>query len=159
MSQNWFYDALNQIIIVWIVSTIVSDLGWIDSNYFESHHSWIESNLPESYHEIFLTCFVSIQIILNRINLHPGIYESIQTLLDTYQSSLSPALSFSGLNQFIHLLNRFTQLFLDEKLHLLSFSVYTHSLITPKTLNHLHIFPLGLQNSLFIHSSRLNTFS
>ena len=88
----------------------------------ESIHSF-----PESYHEIFLTCFESIQNILNRINLHPKIYQSIQTLYDTYQSSLFPALSFSGLNRFTHLVNRSTQLVLGKNLNLLSFSIYTHS--------------------------------
>jgi len=63
------------------------------------------------------------------------------------------------LNRFTHLVNRFTMLFLAEILHLPPHSIHTHFLITLKALNHLQIFSLGLKNSLFIHSSRLNTFS
>jgi len=55
-------------------------------------------------------------------------------------------------------LNRFTQLFLCENLALLASPIYCLLPLTPKSLNHLQLFSLGLKNSLFILSSRLNTF-
>jgi len=73
----------------------------------------------------------SIHKSLNHINLHPGIFESIQIVPDAYQSSKSSCLSFSCLNRFTHFVNRFTMLFLAEILHLPPFSIYTHLLITP----------------------------
>ena len=80
--------------------------------------------------------------------------ESIHICTESYQSSWVFGLSY-------RCLNRFTMLFLAEILHLPPFYIYTHThfLITPKLLNHSHIFSLGLKNSLFINSSRLNTFT
>ena len=81
------------------------------------------------------------------------------TCINLNNLSLCPGLSFWCLNRFNCLMNRFTQLLLCKNLALLAFPIYCLFLLTPKLLNHLKLFSLGLKNSLFIHSSRLNTFS
>ena len=100
---------------------------------------------------------------MNRSNLNTGNFESIQILLDTYHSSLhSPIFQFCLiwsesihiLNESIHSVNFTRNITLD-----LLFFIYTQFLITPKVLNQLQLFSLGLKNSLFINSPRLNTFS
>jgi len=153
-----FYALLNRFTFTWIVSHNVSDFVWIVSQYLESIHSWIESNLPESHHENFLTYIESIQFDLNRFILHPDILNWFKLCLNRINHHSLSDLYSCCLNWFTHLVNRFTMLFLAKFFHFTPYSIYTHFLTTPKILNHLHIFSLGLKNSLFIHSSGLNTF-
>jgi len=110
--------------------TKLSELHWIDS-----HKVWIES--------IFIW----------------GTLESTRIYPESYHPSYFSGLSSCCSNRFIHLVNRFNLLFLCKNLVLSPLSINSLLLITPKVLNHLHLFSLGLKNSLLIHSSRLNTFS
>jgi len=150
---------------------------------------WINSLSPESYHTKSLTLCESFHYILNRFTLELchiflnrilktfwhtfnrfiligivsifilGILNRFKLCLNRINHHCSSGLYSCCLNRFTHLVNWFTLLILAEFLHLPPKSIYTHSLITPKLLSHLHLFSLGLKNSLFIHSSRLQTFS
>jgi len=106
--------------------------------------------LPESYQGNYLTCAESIQISLNHFTLYLWSPGSVKIWSDAYQSSYhlhsSSGLSISCLNRFMLLVNRFTMLFLAKILHFPSFSIYSHFLITPKILNHLHQFSLESPN-------------
>jgi len=148
----------------------LSDSLWIDSDQF-----WIDSDLHLGSLNCF-TCYMTC-INLHNLSLYLGlsflVSESIQTFiyvawivsLVTWLASIfitSPCiwacLSWC-LNRFSCLMNRFTLLFLCENYVLFLFTIYNLLLITSTLLNDLQLFSLGLKNSLFIHSSRLNTFS
>jgi len=135
-----------------------SDFMWIDSHLSESIHMCIVSFLRESSHKTLWLASNRFTRSLNRFNLPLGTFESTQIYLESYHPSYFSSLSFCCLNRFKHLVNRFNLLFLCENLVLSPFLINS-LLITPKALNHLHLFSLGLKNSLLIHSSRLNTFS
>ena len=118
--------------------------------------------LFESIHQFLWPCLNQFILCMNRINPLLGILSRFKYLLT--RSILHPFFSPScfvlyGLNRFIKLVDRFTQLLLCENLVLSPLSINSLLLTTPNLLNHLQLFSLGLKNSLFIHSSRLNTFS
>jgi len=116
----------------------------------------------ESIHQSLRPCLNRFILFMNHINLLLGILSRFKYLLTRSILLLffSPSwFVLYGLNRFIKLLNPFTQLLLCENLVLLPLSINSLLLITLKSLNHLHLFSLGLKNSLLIHSSRLKTFS
>jgi len=132
----------------------------------ESTHYILNRFTPESSHFNLNHILKTLWLTLNRFILIwiisifiLGILNRFKFCLNLINHHCSSNLYSWCLNQFTHLVNRYTWLFLDENFHLHSFSIYNHSLITPKVLNLLHLFTLGLKNSLIIHSSRLNIFS
>jgi hypothetical protein len=146
---------------------------WIDSIYTELTHQsfWLLMNrFATSWIDSRLNRLISIWIVSpNSL----AFTESIHHKVESYQSSswahlnrFSYTLSFfiqicvvfCCLNPFTHLVNRFTVLFLCENLVLSPLSINCSYLTTPKVLNHLQLFSLGLKNSKFIHSLRLTLF-
>jgi len=97
LCQNLVSRYLNRVKFSWIVSIFIwKNLNQvkyflIESNFdniqFSFFHVWIDSNYIQSYYKNSLTLIESIHKNLNRVNLHPGIFESIQNLSDAYQSS------------------------------------------------------------------------
>ena len=147
--------------ILWLLNRLikVSDFWWIDSYLPESIHTCIDSFQFESSHQTLWLTLNRFIRRLTRINLHLRL-----TWIDSHMhwivsSFMQLCVVFCCLNRFTHLVNRFTLLCLCEKSVLSPLSINSLLLITPNSLNHLHLFFLGLKNSLFIHSSRLNTFS
>jgi len=109
----------------------------------------------ELYHQSFwlsMNRFITSWIVSTFIL---GIFESFQNLFDTHHSSYPFAFFsfvFYGMNRFTQLVNRVTQLFLCENLHLPLLSIYSHFLITPKSLNHLQVATiLSRTQKLFVH--------
>jgi len=100
--------------------------------YIDSYH-WYLLVLGFALLNRFISLF-------NRINLHLELYDSIQIHPELYQPSWLSLLVFSCLNWLTPLVIPFIMLFLTNFLHLPLFSIYTHILITPKQLNHLHLF-------------------
>jgi len=107
-------------------------------------------------HDLHLNRFIRN---LNCINLHLG-FTWIDSIVYCIVSSFMLLWSvFCCLNRFKHLVNRFNLLILCKNWVFSPLTIYTLLSTTPKLSNHLHLFSLGLKTSLFIHSSRLNTFS
>jgi len=148
-------DQLNRLKNTLNRFTKVSDLRWIDSYPLESIHTWVVSFVIESSHKTFWFALEPIHKHFELIHLH-----SLFTWIDSYMHWIVSVFLllcsvFDCLNRFKHL----TSVDLVRKLSLFCFTIYTLFPTTPKSLNHLHLFSIGLKNSFLIHSSRLNTFS
>jgi hypothetical protein len=125
--------------------TKVYGLRWINS-----HLHWIDSWMSRLFFVWHKTLWLALIM---------GSLQSIQICIESFHNSCFSGLFFCCLNRFKHLVNRFTLLFLCENWVFSSFTLYTLFFTTSRLLNHLRLFSLGLKNSLFIHSLRLNIFS
>jgi len=134
---------------------------------------------------LLISSFESIHLLLNHITLDSmqTILTRIMNSLwlwslaqwyDSHDLWIVSIFVLGNLNRFKTGLNRinscffflvfllsvwFNTLFLAKILHLPPFSIYTHILITPKPLNHLHLFSLDSPNLIVHLFLRLNTFS
>ena len=156
VSKSFFYVfESSQIFLNWVI--------WIESNFDNIKFSFSTSESIQIMLNrimktlwLWLNRFIRIWIVSIFTREHINRFKRCMMCINLHSSSW---LLFNCLNRFTHLANRFTMLFLAKNFHLPPFSIYKHFLITPKPLNHLHLFSLGLKNSLFKHSSRLSTFS
>jgi hypothetical protein len=132
-------------------------------NYCESYHPWFNSNYFDSYHCFSLTLVFGLVIrftwLVNRVNLHYGQFESIHYRSESYQSSCFILLVFL-LSESNHTFSESIQyVVFGQNIVLPPFSIYTHILLTPKLLNHLHLLSLESSNLIVYLFLRLNTFS
>jgi len=123
----------------------------------ESYHI-----LHESIHQnLWLSLNRFIQD-MNRINQLSRSFESFHFSLDSYHSSsqfyflMFCLIWFKSIHSVINLIH---SVVFVRKFSLITLLYNILLLITPNLLNHLQLFSLGLKNSLFIHSSILNSFS
>lgn len=139
LSLNWFTTSMNRFMFVSCHLSLsrLTNLSisiWIDSNII-----WIDSILHLGNLNRFkylLTCINPHSIFLGWACVF-SVSESIHYFIESIQS--------------VALVRKLCPFF--------PYYIYTPLSTTSKLLNHLHLFSLGLKNSLLIHSSRLNTFS
>jgi len=135
LNQSWIYESYHHgSIRSWLIHITVFFWSW-----FLPY--WIESHLFESYQPSFGGIW---------INSHFVWFISI---------FMAYLFVFCCLNRITHYVNRFTMMFLAKFLHLPLLPIYTHILITPKLLNHLHQFSLESSYLIFHLFLILNNFS